>query len=96
MAQAVPFELVHVDLSAKPGWFRRVHPQALVPALVHNGAAHIESVDICSWLEQEQVFASCTPLTPAEPALRRHMQQLLASTPSIVSAGAARQCGPRV
>ena len=45
--QGVPFEIVQVDLSNKPGWYRSIHPQTLVPSLVAGGQTVVESVDIC-------------------------------------------------
>lgn len=47
LLQGSAFELVNVDLSDKPAWYRRVHPGGLVPALVHGQETHIESLDIC-------------------------------------------------
>ena len=46
-AQDVPFELVQVDLSNKPAWYRSINPQTLVPSLVVNGETVVESIDIC-------------------------------------------------
>jgi glutathione S-transferase len=45
--QAVPFELVQVDLSDKPSWYRAINPRGLVPAVVHQGEAGVESLDLC-------------------------------------------------
>ena len=41
--------LVHVDLASKPRWYRSVNPQTLVPSLVVDGDAVVESIDICRW-----------------------------------------------
>eukprot|EP00882_Tetradesmus_deserticola_P033215 GHRQ01037923.1.p2 GENE.GHRQ01037923.1~~GHRQ01037923.1.p2 ORF type:complete len:105 (+),score=22.13 GHRQ01037923.1:818-1132(+) len=45
--KAVPFELVQVELSNKPSWYRGVNPRGLVPAVVHEGKARTESLDLC-------------------------------------------------
>jgi hypothetical protein len=47
--QEVPFDLVQVDLSAKPGWYRSVNGRGLVPAVQWQGETTIESVDIVRW-----------------------------------------------
>lgn len=51
-AQGAPFDLVHVDLSNKPAWFTTsVTPRGLVPALQHGGKVHLESLDICKYID---------------------------------------------
>jgi hypothetical protein len=52
--QAVSFELVQVDLSDKPSWYRAVNPQGLVPAVVHQGEARAESLDLCRYGQAAQ------------------------------------------
>jgi hypothetical protein len=47
--QAVPFELVQVDLSDKPSWYAAINPRGLVPAVVHQGEARLESLELCRW-----------------------------------------------
>ena len=44
-------DVVHIDLSAKPVWYRNVHPKGLVPALKHRAEIHTESLDICKLTE---------------------------------------------
>ncbi|WIA08730.1 hypothetical protein OEZ85_008154 [Tetradesmus obliquus] len=83
--KAVPFELVQVDLSDKPAWYRAVNPRGLVPAVVHQGEACAESLDLCRWIDG--AFNTDAPLTPAAPAARKQMDTLLSSTSCIVSAG---------
>ena len=51
-AQGVPFDLVQVDLSAKPGWFRAVNARGLVPAVQWRGRTVVESVDIVRWVSK--------------------------------------------
>lgn len=42
------FDLCHIDLSNKPGWYRKVNPRGLVPAVQDEaGSVHVESIDIC-------------------------------------------------
>lgn len=81
----MPFELVQVDLSDKPSWYRAVNPRGLVPAVVHQGEACAESLELCRWIDG--AFNKDAPLTPAAPAARKQMDTLLSSTSSIVSAG---------
>ena len=45
--KGLDFDLVQVDLSAKPGWYRsEVNPRGLVPAARWQGRSVVESVDI--------------------------------------------------
>ena len=41
------FDVVHVDLSNKPRWYRQVNPAGLVPAVTQGNATLLESMDIC-------------------------------------------------
>lgn len=41
------FEAVHVDLSNKPKWYKRVNPRGLVPAVTWGDSTLLESLDIC-------------------------------------------------
>ena len=44
----------HIDLPANENfhpWFLGINPRGLVPVLVHDGAVHIESNDIITYLE---------------------------------------------
>lgn len=85
LEKGVPFRLVHVDLSNKPSWFRRVNPRGLVPAVQHVGQVHVESADVCAWIDG--AFPG-PALAPADPALRRGMQELMRGPCSgAVSAG---------
>lgn len=43
----VPHTLVHVDLSAKPTWYKRLNPRGLVPCVAYKSEVIIESEDIC-------------------------------------------------
>lgn len=72
----VPFERVHVDLSAKPDWFLALSPTGKVPLLkVHlaNGedALLFESMAICEYLNETQDGDSLY----AEDALERARQR---------------------
>eukprot|EP00878_Enallax_costatus_P006528 GHUV01006845.1.p1 GENE.GHUV01006845.1~~GHUV01006845.1.p1 ORF type:complete len:263 (+),score=84.88 GHUV01006845.1:201-989(+) len=80
----VPFDLVQVDLSDKPRWYRSINAQGLVPAVTYKGANYTESLDICRWLDTEFLQLS---LTPTAPAAQQEMQQLKHHTSSIISAG---------
>jgi hypothetical protein len=45
--QELDFDLVHVDLSRKPNWYRNINPWSLVPAITYQGDTYTESADIC-------------------------------------------------
>ena len=42
----MPFDLVQVDLSDKPSWYRSVNGRGLVPAVQWQGQTVVESIDI--------------------------------------------------
>jgi glutathione S-transferase len=53
--KGIPWESHPVDLFKNENmsdWFLGINPRGLVPVLVHNGAVHIESIDIITYLEQ--------------------------------------------
>jgi ganglioside-induced differentiation-associated protein 1 len=53
--KGIPWESHLVDLPANANftpWFLGINPRGLVPVLVHDGAVHIESNDIISYLEK--------------------------------------------
>jgi glutathione S-transferase len=52
-------------------WYKAINPNGMVPSLVHDGRAIIESTVICEYLED--VFPQ-RPLRPADPALRADMR----------------------
>ena len=52
--KGIPWESHHIDLPANENfhsWFLGINPRGLVPVLVHDGAVHIESNDIITYLE---------------------------------------------
>lgn len=94
LEKRVPFQLVHIDLSAKPSWFRRINPAGLVPAVQDAaGAVHTESADIVHWVDG--AFEG-PRLTPEDAGLRAEMEALVRGPCSgAVSAGldlCAGQC----
>jgi glutathione S-transferase len=52
LEKGVPFEVRHVDLSAKPDWFLAISPRGKVPVLVANGVALFESAAILEFLDE--------------------------------------------
>jgi len=53
--KGIPWESHHIDLPANENfrpWFLGINPRGLVPVLVHDGAVHIESNDIITYLER--------------------------------------------
>lgn len=94
LEKQVPFHLVHIDLSSKPAWYRRVNPRGLVPAVQHAGQVRVESADVCAWIDG--AFQG-PALAPADPALRQRMQELMRGPCSgAVSAGLELCAGARV
>lgn len=47
LEKQVEHELVHVDLSCKPAWYRGLNPRGLVPCVAYQNEIIIESEDIC-------------------------------------------------
>lgn len=81
----MPFQLVHIDLSSKPAWYRRVNPRGLVPAVQHDGQVHVESADICRWVDG--AFPG-PRLVPEDGQRAKEMEQLIRGPCSgAVSAG---------
>lgn len=56
-------------------WYQAIHPDGVVPALVHNGHLVIESVDIIEYLDQ---LSGSSKLTPTHIADKETMQVLMA------------------
>ena len=53
--KGIPWQSHPIDLPANENfrpWFLGINPRGLVPVLVHDGAVHIESNDIITYLEQ--------------------------------------------
>jgi glutathione S-transferase len=53
--KGIPWESHHIDLPGNENfqpWFLGINPRGLVPVLVHDGAVHIESNDIITYLEK--------------------------------------------
>jgi glutathione S-transferase len=53
--KGIPWQSHHVDLFTNENfqpWFLGINPRGLVPVLVHDGAVHIESNDIITYLEK--------------------------------------------
>ena len=92
LEKGVPFRLVHIDLSAKPGWYRRINSRGLVPAVQHNGTVHVESADICRWLDY--AFPG-PPLVPQEAQRQRDMERLIAGPCSGAGSAGLDLCAGR-
>ena len=56
-------------------WYQAIHPQGLVPALVHNGRLVIDSVDIIGYLDQELGKALLTPIEPEKVKVMHELMQ---------------------
>ena len=53
--KGIPWQSHHIDLPGNENfrpWFLGINPRGLVPVLVHDGAVHIESNDIITYLEK--------------------------------------------
>ena len=77
-AKKLPFEEVKLDLLAgdqlKPGYLA-LNPNGVVPTLVHDGAAVIDSSVIIEYLDE--VAPERESFTPEEPAKRAAMRALM-------------------
>ncbi|XP_039690049.1 glutathione S-transferase L3, partial [Medicago truncatula] len=69
-------ELVPIDLSNKPAWYKeKVYPEGKVPSLKHNGKVLGESLDLIKYVDAN--FEG-TPLFPNHhPAKKEFGEQLL-------------------
>lgn len=45
--QGLDYNLIQIDLSSKPSWFRQINTSGLVPAVEYDGKIFTESSDIC-------------------------------------------------
>lgn len=86
----MPFHLCHIDLAAKPAWYRGVNPRGLVPALEHDGIVHTESLDICRFVDA--AFEG-PPLVPADPAALAAMDACIRQSEAAIEAGLALVAG---
>jgi glutathione S-transferase len=53
--KGIPWQSHHIDVPGNENfrpWFLGINPRGLVPVLVHDGAVHIESNDIITYLEK--------------------------------------------
>ena len=83
--KSAAFHQVHVDLARKPASFLKLCPRGLVPALDVDGEVHVESIDICRWIDEN---LEGKPLMPPEgTSARSNAEALIASSSSIVSRG---------
>jgi maleylpyruvate isomerase len=72
------YDYVAVDLRSEAhltAAYRALNPQALVPALEHDGQVLIQSPAIIEWLEERY---PTPPLLPANPEHRAHVRALAA------------------
>lgn len=85
LEKQVQFDLIHIDLSSKPDWYRSINPRGLVPAVLHDATTHVESLDICRWAD---ACLSGPPLAPMRNTDRdAHMNALIAAGSDLVTAG---------
>jgi len=79
--KGISWESHHIDLPANENfrpWFLGINPRGLVPVLVHNGAVHIESNDIITYLERTYPIPKLIPAGHENEvaALLRHEDDL--------------------
>jgi len=87
LEKGADFELVHLDLSSKPDWYREVNPRGLVPAVefVASGRVEVESIDLCRLLDEE-LEGRVTLTPPAGSEARERMEALVGSCGRLVGA----------
>jgi maleylpyruvate isomerase len=69
--KGLAYEVRTVDLRAEQhlrAEYRAIHPQALVPALVHEGRVLIQSPAIIEWLEERHPTPALLPADPDDRA----------------------------
>lgn len=79
--KGLPYQSVVLDLRAKGHLteeYARVSPLHTVPALVDDGAALVESMAICEYLEETHPAPPLLPRAPLDRARVRAMAQLVA------------------
>jgi glutathione S-transferase len=67
----IPFDVVEIDLSDRPGWLYEKNPAGRVPVLEEDGRPLPESVVIMEFLEERYPFPPLLPADPADRALAR-------------------------
>jgi glutathione S-transferase len=67
----IPFDVVEIDLSDRPGWLYEKNPAGRVPVLEEDGRPLPESVVIMEFLEERYPFPALLPADPADRALAR-------------------------
>ncbi|KAK9867166.1 hypothetical protein WJX84_010666 [Apatococcus fuscideae] len=90
LEKGAPFQLVQVDLSDKPRWYRSVNSSGLVPAIEHKGTFHTESMGICRWIDASLEGPA---LMPADDVGQQQAEALLRAKDSIVSSGLSLASG---
>mmetsp|Transcript_5642 Transcript_5642/g.15788 ORF Transcript_5642/g.15788 Transcript_5642/m.15788 type:complete len:130 (-) Transcript_5642:75-464(-) len=88
LEKELDFELVHVDLGAKPSWYKRVNPRGLVPAVefTDTGNVEVESIDLCKLLDAKYSNKNSLRPAPGSEAFK-HMDKLITSCDRVISAG---------
>lgn len=81
LEKEVPFDLVHIDLSSKPSWFRSINPAGLVPAVRHNAHTVTESLGIIAWVDSEFEGPNLAGNNPKE------LKEAIYAGSSVASAG---------
>lgn len=86
--KGVPFEDIQIDLKRNEqyeDWYLKLNPNGVVPTLVHDGVAVIDSTVICEYVDDAFPTPAMTPPTAADRAKMRAWRQYSdeVSTPSI-------------
>ncbi|KAK9855133.1 hypothetical protein WJX84_007344 [Apatococcus fuscideae] len=90
LEKGAAFQLVQIDLSDKPRWYRTVNSSSLVPAIEYDGTFYTESMDICRWIDNNLEGPA---LMPANDNDRQQAESLLRSKDSVISAGLSLASG---
>lgn len=81
-AKGIPFETVNINLTEKPEWYFKIHPEGKVPALLDNGKITIESLDISDYLDEKYPQ---NPLYSSDPKIKQHEKELIQKIAPVVS-----------
>ncbi|VDM45612.1 unnamed protein product [Toxocara canis] len=77
--KGIKAEVVNINLSEKPDWYFKKHPEGKVPALEYNGNIVVESAIIPQYLDDLLPETSVLPKDPYERAKQRILLEQLSS-----------------